>query len=397
MDQPRKRSSHRRESKLTFRWVEDELALNEVIDEIIVGSRYAIDTEFHREKTYYPKLALVQLKWGTQTALVDPLAVDPRGLARLFENDILAVFHAAQQDLEVLRHASLVAPRNIFDCQIAAGFLGFSTPSLATLVQAHKKIALSKGDRLTDWLRRPLTSAQCVYAADDVAHLLDLHDQLSAQLNELGRISWVDDACRDLVARPTGPIESHMAWLKLKESRSLKGSSRGVAQSLGQWREERAMRSDHPPRRVMSDMALLGIAQRVPKSVEELASTRGVDDRHLSSEFCKEIMAAIRDGAQRTVELPGQENDDVEKWARPALTLITAWIGELARKHKIDASLLATRNDISAFLKKSPEARLLHGWRAEVVGDDLKQIIAGTVGLSVDRDGHLKLIQAESS
>jgi len=106
MDQPRKRSGHRRESKLTFRWVEDELALNEVIDEIIVGSRYAIDTEFHREKTYYPKLALVQLKWGTQTALVDPLAVDPRGLARLFENDILAVFHAAQQDLEVLRHAS---------------------------------------------------------------------------------------------------------------------------------------------------------------------------------------------------------------------------------------------------------------------------------------------------
>jgi ribonuclease D len=95
--------------------------------------------------------------------------------------------------------------------------------------------------------------------------------------------------------------------------------------------------------------------------------------------------------------LPGQENDDVEKWARPALTLITAWIGELARKHKIDASLLATRNDISAFLKKSPEARLLHGWRAEVVGDDLKQIIAGTVGLSVDRDGHLKLIQAETS
>ena len=227
--------------------------------------------------------------------------------------------------------------------------------------------------------------------------MLDLHDQLSAQLTELGRTGWVDDACKDLVARPTGPIESHLAWLKLKESRSLKGASRGVAQSLGQWREERAMRSDYPPRRVMSDMALLGIAQRVPKSVEELASTRGVDDRHLSSEFCKEIMAAIREGAQLIVELPGQENDDVEKWARPALTLITAWIGELSRVHKIDASLLATRSDISAFLKKSPEARLLQGWRAEVVGDDLKQIIAGTVGLSVDRDGHLKLIQAENA
>jgi ribonuclease D len=382
---------------LTHRWIEDESALDEVIDEILLQPRYAIDTEFHREKTYYPKLALVQLKWGEKTALVDPLAVDPRGLARLFESEILAVFHAAQQDLEVLRHASLAAPKNIFDTQIAAGFLGYSTPSLSTLVQAIKKVALSKGDRLTDWLRRPLTTAQCVYAADDVAHLLDLHDELSSQLNELGRTVWVADACNDLVARPSGPIDSRLAWLKLKEARSLKGSSRGVAQAVGQWREERAMRSDHPPRRIMSDMALLGIAQRVPKNVEELASTRGVDDRHLSSEFCKEIMTAIREGAQHTIELPSHESDDVEKWARPALTLITAWIGELARKNKIDATLLATRSDISAFLRKSPEARLMQGWRAAVVGEDLNRILSGTVGLSVDRDGHLKLIEADNA
>ena len=382
---------------MTHRWIEDESALDEVIDEILLQPRYAIDTEFHREKTYYPKLALVQLKWGEKTALVDPLAVDPRGLARLFESDILAVFHAAQQDLEVLRHASLVAPKNIFDTQIAAGFLGYSTPSLATLVQAIKKVALSKGDRLTDWLRRPLTTAQCVYAADDVAHLFDLHDELSSQLNELGRTVWVADACNDLVARPSGPIDSRLAWLKLKEARSLKGSSRGVAQAVGQWREERAMRSDHPPRRVMSDMALLGIAQRVPKNVEELASTRGVDDRHLSSEFCKEIMTAIREGAQHTVELPSHESDDVEKWARPALTLITAWVGELARKNKIDATFLATRSDISAFLRKSPDARLTQGWRAAVVGEDLNRILSGTVGLSVDRDGHLKLIEADNA
>jgi ribonuclease D len=382
---------------LTHRWIEDESALDEVIDEILLQPRYAIDTEFHREKTYYPKLALVQLKWGEKTALVDPLAVDPRGLARLFKSEILAVFHAAQQDLEVLRHASLVAPKNIFDTQIAAGFLGYSTPSLATLVQAIKKVALSKGDRLTDWLRRPLTTAQCVYAADDVAHLFDLHDELSSQLNELGRTVWVADACNDLVARPSGPIDSRLAWLKLKEARSLKGSSRGVAQAVGQWREERAMRSDHPPRRVMSDMALLGIAQRVPKNVEELASTRGVDDRHLSSEFCKEIMTAIREGAQHTIELPSHESDDVEKWARPALTLITAWVGELARKNKIDATLLATRSDISAFLRKSPDARLTQGWRAAVVGEDLNRILSGTVGLSVDRDGHLKLIEADNA
>ncbi len=382
---------------MSFEWVDSEKTLDDVIDSVLGGSRYAIDTEFHREKTYYPKLALVQIRWGTQTALIDPLAVDPRRLARLFSSEILAVFHAAQQDLEVLRHASLEAPKNIFDCQVAAGFVGFSTPSLATLVQAVKKTSLSKGDRLTDWLRRPLTDQQCAYAADDVVHLFDLHDELTRQLTELGRVDWVNDACAELASRPTGPQDPSDAWLRLKEVRALKGSARGVAQALAKWREERAMRSDLPPRRVMSDMALLGISQRVPKSVEELANTRGVDDRHLSAEYCKEIMTAVRDGAKNSIVLPSTENDDVDKFARPALTLITAWVGELARKHKIDATLLATRSDITAFLRQSPNARLREGWRATLIGDDLTRILNGEVGLSVDRDGHLKLISSATS
>ena len=382
---------------MSFEWVDSEKALDDVIDSVLTGSRYAIDTEFHREKTYYPKLALVQIRWGTQTALIDPLAVDPRRLGRLFSSEILAVFHAAQQDLEVLRHASSESPRNIFDCQVAAGFVGFSTPSLATLVQAVKKTSLSKGDRLTDWLRRPLTDQQCAYAADDVVHLFDLHDELTKQLIEFGRVEWVNDACAELVGRPTGPQDPSDAWLRLKEARALKGSSRGVAQALAKWREERAMRSDLPPRRVMSDMALIGIAQRIPKSVEELADTRGVDDRHLSAEYCKEIMTAVREGAKKAVVLPIVENDDVDKIARPALTLITAWVGELARKHKIDATLLATRSDITAFLRQSPNARLREGWRAALVGDDLTRILNGEVGLSVDRDGHLKLVSSATS
>ncbi len=379
---------------MSFEWVDSEKTLDDVIDSVLTSSRYAIDTEFHREKTYYPKLALVQIRWGAQTALIDPLAVDPRRLGRLFASDILAVFHAAQQDLEVLRHASLEAPRNIFDCQVAAGFVGYSTPSLATLVQAVKKISLSKGDRLTDWLRRPLTDQQCAYAADDVVHLFDLHDDLTRQLNELGRLDWVSAACAELATRPTGPQDPSDAWLKLKEARALKGPARGVAKALAKWREERAMRSDLPPRRVMSDMALLGISQRVPKSVEELANTRGVDDRHLSAEYCREIMTAVRDGAKISVALPSIDNDDVDKFVRPALTLITAWVGELARKHKIDATLLATRSDITAFLRQSPNARLRQGWRATLVGDDLMRILNGEVGLSVDRDGHLKLISS---
>ncbi len=394
MDCCRQRSRSRWSARVSFEWVDSEDALKDVVTSVLSESRYAIDTEFHREKTYYPKLALVQIRWGNQTALIDPLAVDPRGFARLFNNDILAVFHAAQQDIEVLRHAALEAPKNIFDCQVAAGFVGFSTPSLATLVQAVKKISLSKGDRLTDWLRRPLTEQQCAYAADDVVHLFDLHDELTRQLSELGRIDWVTDACAELAIRPMGPQDPSDAWLKLKEARALKGNARGVVQALAKWREERAMRGDLPPRRVMSDMALLGISQKIPKSVEELANTRGVDDRHLSADYCREIMTAVRDGAKNVVSMPTSDNDDVEKWARPALTLITAWVGELARRHKIDATLLATRNDITAFLRKAPNARLCQGWRAILIGDDLTRILNGEVGLSVDRDGHLKLISS---
>ncbi len=394
MDCCRQRSRSRWSARVSFEWVDSEDALKDVVTSVLSESRYAIDTEFHREKTYYPKLALVQIRWGNQTALIDPLAVDPRGFARLFNNDILAVFHAAQQDIEVLRHAALEAPKNIFDCQVAAGFVGFSTPSLATLVQAVKKISLSKGDRLTDWLRRPLTEQQCAYAADDVVHLFDLHDELTRQLSELGRIDWVTDACAELAIRPMGPQDPSDAWLKLKEARALKGNARGVVQALAKWREERAMRGDLPPRRVMSDMALLGISQKIPKSVEELANTRGVDDRHLSADYCREIMTAVRDGAKNVVSMPTSDNDDVDKWARPALTLITAWVGELARRHKIDATLLATRNDITAFLRKAPNARLCQGWRAILIGDDLTRILNGEVGLSVDRDGHLKLISS---
>jgi ribonuclease D len=108
-------------------------------------------------------------------------------------------------------------------------------------------------------------------------------------------------------------------------------------------------------------------------------------------------MTAVRDGAKNSIVLPSTDNDDVDKFARPALTLITAWVGELARKHKIDATLLATRSDITAFLRKSPNARLREGWRATLIGDDLTRILNGEVGLSVDRDGHLKLVSSATS
>ena len=377
---------------MKFDWISSDQDLTEVLAEIQQEERYALDTEFHREKTYFPQLALIQLKWGKQIALVDPLAVTLSLFADLFRSQTLCVVHAAQQDLEVLNYACGSAPNKIFDTQVAAGFIGMSSPSLSTLVQNELKVTLTKGDRLTDWLRRPLTANQCSYAATDVEYLMSLHDILVKKLGALGRADWVDNACEELRLKPAGPSSPEDAWLKIKEVRTLKGSARGVAQALGQWRELRAMNANIPPRRVLSDMALLGIAQAQPQNSDELFRARGVEQRQLGAEMTREVLAAVAQGVILDVKFPVSDQEDVDKDLRPAVGLITAWVGELARIHQIDATLLGTRLDILQFLRRVPNARLSQGWRSEIVGKDIDGILAGNMGISFDGKGGLRLV-----
>ena len=341
-------------------FVADDAALRDVVNDAMSAPLYALDTEFHRERTYFPRLALVQLQWGKTNVLIDPLAVDPRGLADLLRGSGLAVLHASQQDLEVLRYAVGEVPSRLFDTQLAAGFIGYSTPSLAALAQSQLKVTLSKGDRMTDWLRRPLTESQCSYARSDVAYLEQLFERISGRVDQLGRTTWVNEACEELRVRPWGESNPADAWLRIKDARALKGEARGVAQALAAWRERRAMATNIPLRRVMSDMALLGIAQAAPRSTEDLAHARGVDERYLSGSIAREILAAVKEGRERVVELDTQAHDPLEKRLRPAVTLVTAWIGELARTAEIDPTLVATNRDIVALLAGG-ESRLAHG------------------------------------
>lgn len=381
---------------LSEHFIADDAALRDVVNEARSAPIYALDTEFHRERTYFPRLALVQLQWGTTNVLIDPLAVDPRGLADLLRGDGLAVLHASQQDLEVLRYAVGEIPSRLFDTQLAAGFIGYSTPSLAALAQSQLKVTLSKGDRMTDWMRRPLTASQCSYARSDVAYLELLFEQISHRVEQLGRSTWVSEACEELRVRPWGESNPDDAWLRIKDARSLKGEARGVAQALAAWRERRAMATNVPLRRVMSDMALLGIAQAAPRSTEDLAHARGVDERYLSGSIAREILAAVKEGRDRVVELDAQAHDPLEKRLRPAVTLVTAWIGELARTAEIDPTLVATNRDIVALLAGG-ESRLAHGWRRDLVGRDIERLLKGESGLSFDGDGRLRLIPAKDA
>jgi ribonuclease D len=377
---------------LPVRWVATDAGLAETIESLVDEPAYAVDTEFHRERSYFPRVALVQLAGPAGIALVDPLAVDLAPLARLLDGPGIAVLHASQQDLEVLTRACGTIPSTLFDTQLAAGFLGHSSPALVNLLASELGVRLAKGDRLTDWLARPLSEDQCAYAASDVAYLLPLRERLLDRLAALGRVEWANDECEELRARPVGPPDPDRAWLRIKDHRHLRGASRGVAQSVAGWRERRAADLDQPVRFVLPDLAILGIAQRPPKDFDGLRRVRGLDERSLRKPVGDELLDAIRRGTALPPDAVTETlAEDVPRDLRPAVTLVSAWVSQLARDLKIDTSLLATRGDLVDLLLGAPGARLAHGWRAELVGDQIRQLVEGEAALAFDGSGGLVL------
>jgi ribonuclease D len=378
--------------------VEGPAALDNLLDRLLVSARYALDTEFHRERTYWPHLALVQVAWPASAtspagiALIDPVAVDVGRLAQVLAGPGLMVAHAAEQDLEVLERACGRGPTRLFDTQVAAGFAGYGSSSLATLCQTFLGVTVAKGDRLTDWRRRPLTDSQIAYAAADVESLLDLADAIGAQLEKDGRRAWAEEECVALLARNHGPSDPDRAWWKLRDARQLRGASRGVAQEVAAWRERRAQAVDLPVRSVLPDLALQAIAHRPPATLEALYHLRGMDGRHLRPEAAAELLTAVAGGAARPAgDLQLPPSDDVPKELRAAVALLMAWVAQLARDERIDAALLATRSDVAAYLRGDPDARLGRGWRAGLVAEPIRALVEGRAVLAFDRTDQLVL------
>jgi ribonuclease D len=373
------------------RWVDDDAAFAAIIDELCEVDAFAIDTEFHRERTYYPQLALLQLAWNDQIALVDPLAVDLAPFARALEGPAVTVMHAASQDLEVLDLACGALPRELFDTQLAAGFVGHSLPSLAALVERFHRVHLPKGDRLTDWLRRPLGADQRRYAASDVEYLLDLRAQLTEALEARGRLSWALAECEGQRLRGRVVRKPEDAWLRIKEARTLRGEPAAVARAVAAWREQRAAEIDQPVRFVLSDLAVVGIAQRRPATAEELRRIRGVDDRHVKGRTGDAIVAAVAAARGTTAPRSAGPSYELDRSLRPAVSLVAAWVSQLARDLEIETSLVATRADIEALLAGDPDARLGHGWRADLVGERIRRLVDGEAALAFDGNGNLVL------
>jgi ribonuclease D len=383
-----------------YDWIDRPEALDALVDEILGARSIAIDTEFHRERSYYPQVGLIQLasagvEGGSpdRVALIDAVAVDPAPLGRLFATDVTVVIHAASQDLEVLDRVTGTVPRRIFDTQVAAGFVGYHGPSLSALVEGELGVRLPKADRLTDWLRRPLDSSVLRYAAADVAHLPAVAERLRAKLDARGRLAWAEDECDELLQRSSARRNPEEAWWRVKEARQLRGRAVRVGQALAAWRERVAAETDQPVRFVLPDLALVGIAQRPPTTVDELRAVRGLDGRHLRGGQPEAMLAAVRAGlAMSTAELRlPTSRQEIDRELRPVVTVATAWIAQLARDLDVDTSLLATRADIEEFLLDDADARLRHGWRGDVVGDQLSRLVRGEAAVVLNGRGRLTL------
>lgn len=375
--------------------IDDAGALAEVVDELRGESVLALDTEFHRERTYFPRVALVQLAWRDRVEVVDPVAVDISPLAEIIGSSATTtVIHAASQDLEVLLRACGTVPSTLFDTQIAAGFLGMSNPSLGSLVEREIGVRLPKGDRLTDWLQRPLSDAQLAYAASDVAHLVTIYERQVADLESRGRLAWAEAECAALRAKARVSRPPEEAWTRIKEARQLRGTTREVARAVAAWRERRAIEVDQPVRFVLADLAIVAIAQRAPQTADELRSIRGVDDRHAKGETARQILDAVAEGRSTpVVRREAAPVAEISRELRPAVGLVSSWISQLARDVEVDTALLATRADLEAFLRGDPDARLAEGWREALVGEPIRRLIGGEAALAFDGEGGLVLEQ----
>ena len=376
-------------------WIDDRAGL----DELIVRPRdepvYGLDTEFHRERTYFPHLALVQVAWSDGLAVVDPIAVDIAPLASVLEGPGLMICHAAEQDLEVLQLACGTRPGRLFDTQIAAAFIGLGFAALGRLVTSIVGATLAKGDRLTDWTRRPLDESQIAYAAADVEHLLLLHGRLCERAQESGTLEWVEQECEQMRTRPLGASEAETAWWRIKGSRTLRGKSRGVAQEVAAWRERLAMARDIPPRFILPDLALAGIVQRPPRTKEQMASVRGLEPRHLRGGTAEEILAAVERGLALDggdLRLPARGEPPLDDDAGPSVALGLALVAHIAARRQMEPSLLATRADVQSLAAGRTSGRLSVGWRAEIAGEALRRLFAGEAALTGDGSGGVRLV-----
>jgi ribonuclease D len=348
-----------------------------------------VDTEFLRERTYWPELCLVQLAGEAEVAVVDALApgIDLAPLGALLANPrVLKVMHACRQDVEIFVLRFGAAPTPLFDTQIAAMVAGFGEQaSYESLVRAFTGAQLDKAHRFSDWSARPLSAAQIAYAAADVTHLRAVYRALSARLEAEGRSAWVAAEMAAIADPAAYRIDPDTVWEKLRP-RSSSRRFLGVLKAVAAWREREAQRINIPRQRLLRDEALLEIAATMPETPADLARARGVGEGFARGKSGASLLAVI--AAARALPdsaLPEIPREPPRAPASPALVaLLKVLLSAKAEAHRVAPRLIADAEELERFAAgATPEPGFLQGWRRELFGEDALALKAGRLALGV--------------
>ena len=361
--------------------------LNKLCGLLIDADYICVDTEFLRERTFFPQLCLVQLgipKKGT----IDTYAVDPLGkldLKLLFEiltSDKLLIFHSGKQDLEIIYNLTGKLPSNVFDTQIAAMVCGFGEQvSYQELVREFCGTEIDKSQRYTDWSKRPLSERQIEYALADVKHLPEIHRLLSKSIDTDERKIWLQEEDSRLVDPENYKDNPEDAWERIKH-RDKKNSHLGVLQQVAKWRDDKARESDKPRRWVMKDESLIEIALRKPQTVDDLKNIRNIGS--LNKGFVTEIIKAVKTG----LDMPKDQIPRLKK--RPqktpdsgVLDLLKLLFKAKCAEAGVAPKLMGTSEEIEK-LALGDGAHFKTGWRYDIFGQYAEKLLAGELSFSVD-------------
>lgn len=374
---------------MTVEYIDSQDKLDSFIETAKQAKVLAIDTEFLREKTYYPNLCLVQVAADDVVAIIDPFEVD--GLESLkpllLDEGIVKVFHAGSQDLEIIYNELKVLPKPLFDVQIAGSMLGQSFQSgLATLLSAFLGINIKKSDSFTDWTHRPLSDSQINYAIEDVIYLPALYSKMVALLEEKGRISWLDDELSKLTDPDNYKVDPYERFRHLKRGNQLSRRQMAASRAVAAWREEEAMRRNIPRKWVLSDEQVVEVCKREASSVDELFMVRGIkksitlkEARHIAS-LIKTALASDESTWPKH-DAPSQNEENVDS----TLDLMQALLRVRSQECGIAMQVLASSSDMTLLARgHDEESGLLRGWRKEAIGDDMKALIDGNISMHLN-------------
>jgi ribonuclease D len=350
----------------------------------------AVDTEFMRETTYWPKLCLIQAATPTVEAVIDPLAPDidlSPFLALMADRGIEKVFHAARQDVEIFSNLGAI-PGPLFDTQIAGMAAGFGEQiAYDALVRQMLKVDLDKSSRFTDWARRPLSDAQLTYALADVTHLAQLYPVLRRRLEETGRLAWVTEEMQAMTDPALYDVEPENAWKRLRPRRHT-AKYLSVFRGVAAWRERTAQQRDQPRGRILKDEAIDELATQAPVDAEGLERLRSVPKGFSGSRYGPELLEAIREAVKNADTYAPQvtrNNGPASPSAGAVVELLKVLLKARAEDADVASKLIATVSDLEKIANDdNADTPALQGWRREAFGEDALRLKRGELALVLD-------------